>query len=356
MRTLVSVAILAALLGSAPARADDRQLAAEHFQLAEAAEKRGDWAAAIEEYKAAYDAKPHPSVLYNIARDYERLEDWERAAEYYQRYLDEADSPSDRDKVEAKLVDLRRRAAAVRPAARPGSGVLVVHANVDGAQVRVDDVAVGATPFSGAVPAGPHRVTVTADGHKPVERQVAVSAAGTEEIFARLEPTGAARPQTPEEERARLNLIVGVDFGYSIGTGTSNVGYRLMGFLGARFFDRVEVVAGYGLPGGEDKALEVGARYYLRGGAGRPYVHAGASWGSHVSAPTDPALDKTIWGVEAGGGILIAPTPRQQGPYRSAQPTFLQYYVEADLRMAYDTGDSSASITFPIFLGILMRI
>jgi len=90
------------LVGTAHADRGGKK-AARHFAAAERAEKRKDYATAIREYKKAYKVKPHASVLYNIAVDYEALSDWGQAAEYYRRYLDETVDPADHAQVEAEL-------------------------------------------------------------------------------------------------------------------------------------------------------------------------------------------------------------------------------------------------------------
>src|SRR5687767_10419734 len=116
------VLLVAAAAAPAVARDSKTEKAAEHFALAEQAERRKDWEAAILEYKQAYALKPHPDVLYNIAKNYERLEDWGNAAEYYQRYLDESPDAADRQKTEARIAALRKKASDGRGRPGPGSG------------------------------------------------------------------------------------------------------------------------------------------------------------------------------------------------------------------------------------------
>jgi tetratricopeptide (TPR) repeat protein len=50
----------------------------------------GQFDQALKEYKAVYELKPHPGLLFNIAQCYRRLEDFSAAAFYYRRYRDEA--------------------------------------------------------------------------------------------------------------------------------------------------------------------------------------------------------------------------------------------------------------------------
>jgi len=50
----------------------------------------GQFDQALRAYKAVYELKPHPGLLFNIAQCYRRLEDFSSAAFYYRRYRDEA--------------------------------------------------------------------------------------------------------------------------------------------------------------------------------------------------------------------------------------------------------------------------
>lgn len=50
----------------------------------------GNFDKALDEYKAVYELKPHPALLFNIAQCYRQLGDYSAAAFYYRRYRDEA--------------------------------------------------------------------------------------------------------------------------------------------------------------------------------------------------------------------------------------------------------------------------
>src|SRR5215470_15121818 len=116
------VALLWALLQ------DPTAVAREHFRAAEAAEKRGDYDTALQEYVAAYDAKPHPAVLYNIATVYERLGDSEAAVHYYQRYLEGRPDAPDGAQVRARVGQIKTRPSKVTVDSQPGGA----HITVDG--------------------------------------------------------------------------------------------------------------------------------------------------------------------------------------------------------------------------------
>ena len=77
---------LSVLAGSA--RADDVEKDARRlFQRAELSFNVGKFAEALTDYQAAYQAKPLPGFLFNIAQCYRNLGDQERARFFFRRYL-----------------------------------------------------------------------------------------------------------------------------------------------------------------------------------------------------------------------------------------------------------------------------
>src|SRR5262245_52437766 len=103
-----SLVLIAAAVAALPssALADQRTDARRRFRSGMDAIARSDYAFGIAELQQAYEIKPHPNVLYNIAKAYE---DWgkpDAAIAWYTRYL-EFDVP-DRDRVEDSLSQLRK--------------------------------------------------------------------------------------------------------------------------------------------------------------------------------------------------------------------------------------------------------
>jgi hypothetical protein len=71
---------------AAPGAAADRA-ARDRFQKAEMSFNMGRFADALGEYQAAYEAKPLPAFLFNIAQCYRNLQNYEKARFFYRRYL-----------------------------------------------------------------------------------------------------------------------------------------------------------------------------------------------------------------------------------------------------------------------------
>ena len=183
------LALIASLLASV-AHADGKlDEAKAHLQSGASLYDENNFRGALVEFQKAYDLAPSYKILFNIGQVEMELQDYAGALKAYTRYLKEGgpDVPPDRSaQVNAEIERLKGRV-----------GFLVVQTTA-GAQVLVDDVQVGYAPLPDPVPvaAGQHRVTVTINGHDPVNRVFDV--AGKETVTAALAiDVGAAPPTTP---------------------------------------------------------------------------------------------------------------------------------------------------------------
>ena len=113
MKRLRAALSLAALLAPAIALADARVEARRHFRTGMALINKERYEDGISELDQAYAIKPHPSVLYNIARAYLISGKVPEAIGFYKRYL--ASNPPDAETVEATVAHLE----ATLPAATP---------------------------------------------------------------------------------------------------------------------------------------------------------------------------------------------------------------------------------------------
>lgn len=95
---LLLALLLPALLLPWTAHADARVEARRHFKSGMQMIAEADYAGGINELLEAYAIKPHPNVLFNVAKAYEQWAKPREALEYYQRYL--AFSPPDQESVE----------------------------------------------------------------------------------------------------------------------------------------------------------------------------------------------------------------------------------------------------------------
>ena len=169
MRTMIHRVLLVASLVAGSARADTAlDQAKSHVRTANARYDDNDFRGALVEFQRAYELVPSFRILFNIAQVDMQLQDWAGAFTAYTRYLKQAGpeiTPARLAQVNAELERLRARI-----------GFLVVQ-TAAGAQVLVDDAAVGYAPLPEpvAVLPGSHRVTVAVPGRGAITRAFEVA-------------------------------------------------------------------------------------------------------------------------------------------------------------------------------------
>ncbi|MEO6954811.1 MAG: tetratricopeptide repeat protein [Polyangia bacterium] len=121
MKTLVVVlGLLMGLQGlgrAAPPQDPAIAEAVAHFQAGRKAYNLGDFARAAVEYKAAYDAKPDPAFLYNIAQAYRLANNPDQALFFYRSYL--RNVTGDHPDIEAHIHKLEAQIAARQAVTQP---------------------------------------------------------------------------------------------------------------------------------------------------------------------------------------------------------------------------------------------
>src|SRR5690242_17142451 len=90
-----------------------------HFNKGTAFYSQARYEEAIAEFEAAYRAKPHGVINYNLAQCYEKLGDIGKALSKYQDYLREVPDAKDRGTVEVAIANLQRRLDEQRRAQQP---------------------------------------------------------------------------------------------------------------------------------------------------------------------------------------------------------------------------------------------
>src|SRR3954462_5512358 len=83
----------------------DRSLGAakEAFESAQSAFVRGEYLVAAERFLSAYEHKPYPAFLFNVAVSYEKARQLEKARDYFTKYLDKDPNASDAAQVKLRL-------------------------------------------------------------------------------------------------------------------------------------------------------------------------------------------------------------------------------------------------------------
>jgi tetratricopeptide (TPR) repeat protein len=112
-----AVVLIAPAARAAPGTsAEDRQ-ARELFQKAEMSFNLGKFGEALTSYQAAYQAKPLPALLFNVAQCYRNLENYERARFFFRRYLDLDARTTNRRMVEDLIAEMTAKMAKSGPVA-----------------------------------------------------------------------------------------------------------------------------------------------------------------------------------------------------------------------------------------------
>ncbi len=186
-----------------PAHADDASLkrAQEAFDQAQVDYLQGNFDAAADGFKKAYEARPFPQFLYNIGASYHMkgkktndVDSYGKAVEYYKRYLTEDPQAPDKTKVNKSISVLeaeieRLRVAPVQPDQPPVApskevenlgevkvrGLMVIESEPQGASIYIDGKdkgEVAKTPWSGSLE-GEHTYLVEKRGYKSKEGTIA---------------------------------------------------------------------------------------------------------------------------------------------------------------------------------------
>lgn len=150
--------------------------------------KEGDYRAALIEFKRAHEIAPNFNVLYNIGQVYFQLQDYVGAQAALDRYLSEGGSQvpaSRRAEVSRDIEKLKSRVAK-----------LEITTNVAGAEITIDDVAVGQSPLDKpvAVSAGRRKVTVAKTGLNPATKLVDVAGGDSLRVTLDLDESTPAGP------------------------------------------------------------------------------------------------------------------------------------------------------------------
>jgi tetratricopeptide (TPR) repeat protein len=194
-----ALVLLASVVPRAGRAEEDRraQAGADYARGIQLAEQ-GLYAAALEQFKSAYEKSPHFAVLYNIGQADMALGKPIEAIEALTRYLrDGADQVplSRREQVQAQIALLEGRLAE-----------LSVTTDRSGALVTVDGRDVGRTPLYQPIrlAAGTHTVSITMEGITPIIKPIDLRE-GDRQVLAFVVPPGVVpKPAATASPEASL--------------------------------------------------------------------------------------------------------------------------------------------------------
>jgi hypothetical protein len=141
--------------------------------------KEGDYKLALIEFQRAYELAPNYRILYNIGAVNYQLNNYVDALRTLERYLAEGgkEIPAKRrEEVEQDIKNLKARTAHI-----------TIIANVEGAEISIDNTVVGKTPLPASllVDAGRHQVVATKEGRTTATKSLVL--AGSDDAKVELE-------------------------------------------------------------------------------------------------------------------------------------------------------------------------
>lgn len=190
-----AILLLAATLLAAPrASAESADPARPAFEKGVAAFQSGDYAAALESFRAADALRHSPSITYNIARSLEKLERPQAAVNAYEAFLGEV-GPDNELTAAATLAIAQIKAKSTR---------LRIESKPPGATVTLDgEVLAEKTPVTLLVKRGRHELVLTSGKWREARTYDASGGGGSGEIvFVHTEAPRAPRPR-PAAPRLR---------------------------------------------------------------------------------------------------------------------------------------------------------
>jgi tetratricopeptide (TPR) repeat protein len=106
---LLSLCLVLLVAGRAHAQDPGLAAAKRHFERATKLFNLGKFSEALEEYEAAYDAKPLPDFLFNIGQCYRNLGDYDQAILTFKKLLKEQPQDADREAVQRVIDELEAK-------------------------------------------------------------------------------------------------------------------------------------------------------------------------------------------------------------------------------------------------------
>lgn len=196
------IALISLMGAGAAAAGDEKAEAKERFEKGVSLFKDEDFEAALVEFRAAYNAKPHFAVRYNVGICLFKLHRYTEAALELKAYLEEGGKKVPKGKKKEVRAILKELESLV--------GTLMVTCPVEGAEVWVDGEYRGKVPFM--VPlkldVGQHRVEVSAEGYETEVKTVDVPGGKEVSVEFELEESEEETVEPEPEGKKKLNPAI----------------------------------------------------------------------------------------------------------------------------------------------------
>jgi hypothetical protein len=175
-----------------------------HFRRGIDLYKEADFAAALIEFRRAYELDPKFQALYNIGETYFQLQDYANALKTLDKYLHDGGekiSAGRREEVQKEVDKLRTRVATID-----------VTTNVPDVDISVDDLPVGKTPLAAplVVSAGRRKLTASKPGKPPISQVIELAGGDAKKVALVVPVDEVEKTEAPRKVPAAPWVITGV--------------------------------------------------------------------------------------------------------------------------------------------------
>jgi len=175
-----------------------KEEASRRFQRGRELFNEGDYRTALVEFRRAYELAPNYIVLYNIGNVQFQLLDYAGALDSFEKYLSQGGAnidPKRKADVDRDIEKLRSRVARVE-----------ITTSVPDADITIDDLPVGKTPFNKSLVLNPgrHKITAIKEGRLPASQTVEVASGDTPSVKLDL-------PEKPLNQSPQPPMVARMD-------------------------------------------------------------------------------------------------------------------------------------------------
>jgi hypothetical protein len=186
----LALLLVIALPVAARAQPDPGGQAREQFARGKMLYRQGRYRQALEAFERAQRAKPHPDVLFSIARCHDSLNDFSKALDAYHRALKAATDPAVHDRIQERIDYLSALPVKVFVSTQPTGAAIHVDGRKRPAPAR--------TPTALQLVPGVHLLVLRLDGYRPTVLRVEVAVGKDQTRHVPLQP----EPRCPASQPA----------------------------------------------------------------------------------------------------------------------------------------------------------
>jgi hypothetical protein len=177
----------AGALAQEDATADTKDKARTHYTKGKELYEAGNYAEAMVEFQAAYDAKPHPTVLKSVAECKVQVGDIPGAIAVFEKYLANPASTK-KPEVEKRLAEVKAMLVTLEITTEPAGAGVVLDGETTGKT----------TPATIELGPGDHEVVLNAEGFEPLTKQVTLKQGEQAKLEVNLDEEGIPAAPPPE--------------------------------------------------------------------------------------------------------------------------------------------------------------